>query len=376
MERRIEDHPFTRIERGSEVTIEFAGRAVRGFEGESVAMTLLADGITILSRSPKYQRPRGLFCGAGGCGNCLMRIDGMPNVRACRTPVHDGMKVEIQKSFPVAMPRVIETLFPHGIPYHTLFTHFRTINEAFLRITRRVAAAGRLPERWGEAVKHEEQREVDLLIVGGGGAGLAAAGAAAGVGASVLLVERDEAPGGYLRSASAPVTGSATGEERRKRGIELTRDLIAHAEAQGVEIMTDTTAVAFDPEGRIALVHPGGLTVVIPKRTIFTTGAYDLPLPFVNNDLPGIFTFHALQRIVNLAGILPGERILMIGSNSEVLHFACSLPRFGIRLGGIITESPALEGTMGEEFTESGVPIFVNRRIVRAVGREGVEGVE
>ncbi|HZY04230.1 MAG TPA: (2Fe-2S)-binding protein, partial [Anaeromyxobacteraceae bacterium] len=61
------------------------GMPVPARAGESVALALLAAGRPLLSRSPKYHRPRGAFCLAGSCGGCLVRVEGQPNVRACRT---------------------------------------------------------------------------------------------------------------------------------------------------------------------------------------------------------------------------------------------------------------------------------------------------
>ncbi len=58
----------------------------------------LGTRVRVLSHSPKYGRPRGLHCARGGCMSCLMRVDGVPNVRSCKTPVRDGMRVERQDS--------------------------------------------------------------------------------------------------------------------------------------------------------------------------------------------------------------------------------------------------------------------------------------
>ncbi|MGZ6131649.1 MAG: (2Fe-2S)-binding protein, partial [Myxococcaceae bacterium] len=64
---------------GPELTIEFEGKSVRAREGEPAACALLAAGQTVFSRSIKYHRPRGPFCMAASCSNCLVRIDGVPN---------------------------------------------------------------------------------------------------------------------------------------------------------------------------------------------------------------------------------------------------------------------------------------------------------
>jgi len=91
---RIKDHPILTIERRLGVEFLFDGKPIKAYEGETIAAALFAAGIRIFSRSFKYHRPRGLFCMSGHCSNCLMRVDGIPNVRTCMEQVRSGMRVE------------------------------------------------------------------------------------------------------------------------------------------------------------------------------------------------------------------------------------------------------------------------------------------
>jgi predicted molibdopterin-dependent oxidoreductase YjgC len=92
MDRRIRGV----VERGPAVAFVVDGQPVSAFDGESVAAAMLAAGIRVLRATARYAAPRGLYCGIGVCFECVMRIDGQPNVRTCRTPVRDGMQVETQ----------------------------------------------------------------------------------------------------------------------------------------------------------------------------------------------------------------------------------------------------------------------------------------
>ena len=83
-------------------TIELDGQEVPACEGEPVASAVIASGDALLSRSSKYHRPRGAFCMSGACSNCLMRVDGVPNVPTCQTRVKPGMRLERQNVFPDA----------------------------------------------------------------------------------------------------------------------------------------------------------------------------------------------------------------------------------------------------------------------------------
>src|SRR5687768_10255842 len=109
--------------RGRAITVELDGAPVRAYEGEPLAVALFASGVRLLARSPKYHRPRGLFCAAGHCGSCLMRVDGRPNVRSCVLPVHEGMTCERQNAFPdvdLDLLRAADWLFPGGMDHHRL----------------------------------------------------------------------------------------------------------------------------------------------------------------------------------------------------------------------------------------------------------------
>lgn len=75
----------------------FDGRELFAYEGETVAAALLAAGRRAFRRTGRRGEPRGLLCGMGICFDCLVRVDGRPNVRACQTPVAEGMRVETQR---------------------------------------------------------------------------------------------------------------------------------------------------------------------------------------------------------------------------------------------------------------------------------------
>ncbi len=95
--QRIEEHPILGVfEKGEQVEFTFDGRTVRGFEGEPIAMALKAQGVMIHRYTTNRDEPRGLFCAIGRCTDCVMVVDGRPNVRTCVTPLKAGMKVQTQ----------------------------------------------------------------------------------------------------------------------------------------------------------------------------------------------------------------------------------------------------------------------------------------
>ena len=92
---RVDGHGT--VERGPAVTVTVDGGPVPAYQGETLAAAMLAAGKRAFRHAPRTGSPRGLFCGMGVCYDCLMEVDGRPNVRACMTPVADGMRAETQR---------------------------------------------------------------------------------------------------------------------------------------------------------------------------------------------------------------------------------------------------------------------------------------
>jgi aerobic-type carbon monoxide dehydrogenase small subunit (CoxS/CutS family) len=94
---RIDDHPILGVrERLPTVPIEVDGQVIAAVAGEPIAAALLAAGRTVFRYTRKRQEPRGVFCAIGRCTDCMMIVDGVPNVRTCVTPVRAGMKIQTQ----------------------------------------------------------------------------------------------------------------------------------------------------------------------------------------------------------------------------------------------------------------------------------------
>lgn len=94
---RIEEHPILgSTEKGKMVTFTFDGKEVEGYEGEPIAMALKAAGLMVHRYTQKEHKPRGIFCAIGRCTDCVMVVDGKPNIRTCVTPLQAGMEVKTQ----------------------------------------------------------------------------------------------------------------------------------------------------------------------------------------------------------------------------------------------------------------------------------------
>jgi len=93
---RIERHPILEFKKGRKIKFYYEGKELYGYEGESIASALHANGIMVLRESLKLKRKRGFFCAIGKCSSCTMEVDGKPNVRVCITPLKEGMVIKMQ----------------------------------------------------------------------------------------------------------------------------------------------------------------------------------------------------------------------------------------------------------------------------------------
>jgi len=94
---RIIDHPVLGpLAPAPTVTFTFDGGLVEGRMGEPIAAALIAAGFRVFRTMPRFGDARGGYCMVGRCADCLVVVDGVPNVPACVTPIAAGMDVRTQ----------------------------------------------------------------------------------------------------------------------------------------------------------------------------------------------------------------------------------------------------------------------------------------
>lgn len=95
---RIIEHPILGLQNEDKKIVEFTfdGKTLQGYEGEPIAAALKAAGVLIHRYTQKQHKPRGIFCAIGRCTDCVMIVNGKPNIRTCMTPLKAGMKVQTQ----------------------------------------------------------------------------------------------------------------------------------------------------------------------------------------------------------------------------------------------------------------------------------------
>ena len=300
-----------RIDRSKAVAFSFAGWKVSGFEGDTLGSAAFAAGKRVFSRSFKYHRPRGLLCCSGHCPNCLMTVDGVPNVRVCTEPIREGAVVEGQNvrwsldfDFMSVTDKIGGPFTPVGFYYRT-FIRPRWLWPVYEKFLRSAAGLGKLDEHAGHSRRYDtEHRKARVLVVGGGQAGRAAALAAATLGPGVVLVD----------------------EDARLQGMQL----------EGVEVLAPARALGIW-EGGLVPVDAGTVFYRFrAERVIVATGATEQPLVFPGNDLVGVMLPDGVRRLIREFSIKPGNRAVVVAADDEGLEIAHDLREARIAVPRVI----------------------------------------
>ncbi len=353
------------IDRDARVAFSFDGRDYSGYEGDTIASALAAAGVQVFSRSFKYHRPRGLLCCAGQCPNCLVQIDDEPNVRACTRRVEAGMAVQSQNAQPsldrdfLSLTQLAAPLMPVGFYYKT-FIRPTALWPSYEHLLRRAAGLGKVDLASQPGAYDKQYLHADVAVAGGGPSGIGAAVAAAEQGASVALFEVEPSLGGRLRFS-------------RDGSGRLEALLASVANRSDIEVYTDTAVLGSYQDNWLAAVKGSRLFKIRAKSVVVATGALEMPLVFDNNDLPGVMLGSASRRLVNLYGVKPGARALVVTANDDGWDAAADLAEADIEIAAVVDERHACSSATADELISRGVPAFFRHTILEAVGSKRVQ---
>ena len=220
--------------------------------------------------------------------------------------------------------------------------------------------------------------KASVVIIGAGPAGLCAAIEAAKAGAKVLVLDENLKPGGQLFKQIHKFFGSKE-HKAGTRGYEIGVQLLKEAEVLNIDVWLNTEVCGIDKEKNIWAVRNGKDTVhIAAERIILATGAIENAVAFPGWTLPGVMGAGAAQTMINIHRVLPGKRVVMLGSGNVGVIVSYQLMQAGADVSAIVEASPTLGGygVHTAKVRRAGVPFYISHSISKVIGKEKVEAVE
>ncbi|MCL5069745.1 MAG: NAD(P)/FAD-dependent oxidoreductase [Actinobacteria bacterium] len=219
--------------------------------------------------------------------------------------------------------------------------------------------------------------KTELAVIGAGPAGLSAAVEAAKNGVDVTVIDENKKPGGQLFKQIHRFFGS---EEHLAgtRGFEIGNMLLDDAKKYGVKVLLDNVVWGLFSDLKLGISDNEKVSIVEADKIVIATGAIENSLSFPGWTLPNIMGAGAVQTMINVNRVLPGNRVLTIGSGNVGLIVSYQLIQAGANVAAVIEAMDHVSGYMvhASKIARMGVKILTSHTITRAMGDKFVENVE
>ncbi|RVD30943.1 sarcosine oxidase subunit alpha [Mesorhizobium sp. M4B.F.Ca.ET.017.02.2.1] len=380
------------IDRSVPLSFRFDGKTLLGFQGDTLASALVANGVKLVGRSFKYHRPRGILTAGSEEPNALVELRSgarrEPNTKATTAELYDGLEAASQNRWPslrhdfLSVNQLFAPIFVAGFYYKTFMWPAKFWEAVYEPAIRRAAGLGRAagiadPDHYDKAWAH-----CDVLIAGSGPAGLAAALAAGRSGARVILCEEDFVPGGRLLADGGTIDGLPAAEW-------IARTLAELGSMPDVRIMTRTTLFGVYDGGTYGAIERVNdhlpvppehqvrqrLWRIVAKRSIVAAGAIERPIVFAGNDTPGVMMASAMRSYIGRYAATPAKRVALFTNNEDGWRTVETAIAAGLQVAAVIDARPDVSPQHRSLASKNGFPVLNGSVTGVDGGKDGVRKI-
>lgn len=380
-----------RIDRSQAINFSFNGKQYQGYAGDTLASALLANGVSIINRSFKLHRPRGIVGSGAEEPNAILQIGSgastLPNQRATQVDLYEGLVARSTKGWPsvnfdiAAINNRFGRLLGAGFYYKT-FLRPKALWKYYERFIRRSAGIGVSPKHPDPDYYEHRNAHCDVLVAGAGPAGLMAAIAAARSGARVIIADEQSELGGSLLSTSATINNQPATEW-------LQQTLESLASFDNVIMLPRSTVFGYFDQNFLTIAerctdHLGEQRHdqvrqrqwrVRARQVVLAQGAFERPLVFCNNDRPGVMTASAVSNYLNRYAVCPGQRVVIFTNNDSAYQTAIDLQTAGIEVAAVVDSRSGGAGSLRAELENLAIAVMPGHIVTDVKGGRCVNGV-
>ncbi|MEP0071749.1 MAG: sarcosine oxidase subunit alpha family protein [Marinomonas sp.] len=383
-----------RIDRSKPLTFTYNGKKYTGYQGDTLASAMLANGIDVVARSFKYSRPRGIVAAGAEEPNAVLQLGAteatqVPNVRATQQELFDGLVSTSTNGWPSVdtdvmgmIGKIGGNMMPPGFYYKT-FMFPESLWETYESMIRKAAGMGRAPKEIDPDTYDTMNQHCDVMVVGAGPAGLAAALTAARGGARVIIADEQNEFGGSLLNSTETLDG--------KPATEWVESVVKELGSYDNVTMLPRSTVNGYHDHNFLTVHErrtDHLADIAPinhvrqrmhrvraKWVVLATGAHERPLVYANNDVPGCMISSAVSAYINRYGVVPGNELVVMTTNDYGYQAAIDWADAGRNVVAIVDTRKNPEGTLVQAARERGISIMVGSGVIEVQGSKRVTSV-
>ena len=377
------------IDRKRPITFTFDGKSYQGYEGDTLASALLANGVHLLGRSFKYHRPRGILTAGSEEPNAIVELRTgarkEPNTRAPTIELFDGLVANSQNRWPslsfdiMAISNLFSPLLSAGFYYKTFMWPVSFWTNVYEHVIRRAAGLGSAPTEADPDHYEQCHEHCDVLVVGAGPTGLMAAQAAAEKGARVIIADEQVRLGGSLNRENLTIGGKLGADWAAEQVEKL-------SEMDNVHIFNRTTVFGYYDHNTVAAIEKVSDHVAVPaagkprqrmwifypKQVVIAAGATERPLIFGNNDRPGVMLASAARTYANQYGVKPGTRAIVATNNSDAYRTAIDLHKAGVKVVALVDSRAHPDSPLAAELGPLSIELITGKTVGAAGGGQRV----